>query len=124
MELGFERKYDFCIRRSENRFTGEETITFLHDNTVFKKHDYDWYMTVAIEKADKVKTNRHLLTGKLLIAYRHAIREAYNHDLDKSMHQQWAHPSNQNTIAGIQGFIDRINKKKEEQEKQFRDELL
>lgn len=124
MELGFERKYDFCIRRSENRFTGEETITFLHDNKTYPKYKQDWYMIVAIEKADKVKTNRHLLTGKLLIAYRHAIREAYNHDLDKSMHQQWAHPSNQNTIAGIQGFIDRINKKKEEQEKQFRDELL
>lgn len=119
MELGYKIENDFCIRVSENRFKGEEMITFLHDKKEFKKYDYDWYMSVALEKADKVTKDRHQLTGKLIIAYRHAIREAYNHNLDKSMYQQWAHPSNRNTIAGIRGFIDKIAKIKEKQLNEF-----
>lgn len=123
MELGYERRNDFCIRKSENRIKGEETISFLIDNIIYKKHDYDWYMTVAIEKADKVKNDRHLLTGKLLIAYRHAIREAYNHNLDKSMHQKWAHPNNRNTIKGIKDFIDRINTRKAKQDEEIENDI-
>lgn len=122
MELGFERKYDFCIRRSENRRKKEETITFLIDNKVYQKLEYDWYMIVAIEKADKVEKDRHLLTGKLIIAYKHAIRVAYNHNLDESLAQKWWHPSNKDTISGIQGYIDSIKQKMEEQQKQFEDE--
>lgn len=122
MEKGFEIKYDFCIRKSENRKTGIETITFLIDDRVYKKLEYDWYMIVAIEKADKVKKDRHLLTGKLIIAYKHAIRVAYNHNLDKSLAQKWWHPKNKDTITGIQGYIDIIKQKMEEQQKQFEDE--
>jgi ribosomal protein S17E len=124
MELGYEIKYDFCIRKSDNRRSKEETITFLMDERVYKKRENDWYMIVAIEKADKVKKDRHLLTGKLIIAYKHAIRVAYNHNLDKSLAQKWWHPSNKDTISGIQGYIDQIKQKMEAQEKQFEDELL
>lgn len=123
MELGYEIRNDFCIRKTENRIKGNETISFILDNKVYEKHRVDWYMDVAISKADKVKKDRHLLTGKLIIAYRHAIREAYNHNLDKSLYQRWAHPSNKNTIKGIQDFIDRIKAKKAKQDEEFEKDI-
>lgn len=48
----------------------------------FPLYDYDWYLIVALEKADKVSMDRHLLTRELLLNYRNAIREGYNHQLD------------------------------------------
>lgn len=98
-------------RERETEFTLEETITFkLPVSVVYKKHDYDWYMTVALKKVDKVNKDRHLLTSELIIGYRWAIREGYNHQLDGTLRNQYDYPRNQNTVKGIQGYVDRIKK--------------
>jgi len=87
------------------------TITFHYpDLTEFIKHDYDWYIIVALEKADKVKSDRHLLTRELILEYRWAIREGFRHGLDPDLKCKFDHPRNQNTIKGIQGYINRITK--------------
>lgn len=120
MELAFKIENDFVIRESENRLTGIEKITFKHctiDREPFIKQDYDWYMTVALEKADKVTINRHLLTDKLLLDYRWAIREGFNHQLDTTLKNRYDYPRNQNTIKGIQGYIDRIKRLSDEEMK-------
>ena len=102
---------DVYKREREANFTLKETITFKRPSpTVYEKEDYDWYMAVALEKADKVAKDRHLLTAELLLGYRWAIREGYNHRLDPALQRQYDHPRNQNTIKGIQGYIDRIKK--------------
>lgn len=89
----------------------EGTITFHYpDSTEFTKHEYDWYIIVALAKADKVKTDRHLLTRELILEYRWAIREGYQHGLDPNLKSKFDHRRNQNTIKGIQGYIDRITK--------------
>jgi hypothetical protein len=44
------------------------------------------------------------------LSYRWAIREGYNHQLDKALQCQYDYPRNQNTVKGIQGYIDRIKK--------------
>lgn len=67
-------------------------------------------MTVALEKIDKVTQDRHLLTSELILAYRWAIREGYNHQLDSTLRNQYDYPRNQNTVKGIQGYVDRIKK--------------
>jgi hypothetical protein len=85
-------------------------IRFKHEPREYQAQQYDWYMLVALEKAELVKTDRHLLTSSLLIGYRHAIREAYNHDLEGPM-KQWQHPRNQNSIEGIRSYIKRIGEK-------------
>ena len=88
-----------------------ETITFKQPTTVvYQKEEHDWYMAVALEKADKVTRDRHLLTAELIISYRWAIREGYNHQLDKALQRQYDYPRNQNTVKAIQGYIDRIKK--------------
>lgn len=117
MSLAFRNENDFVIREGENRLTGEETITFKHDNQVFKKHDYDWYIVVALEKADKVTADRHLLTSELILQYRWAIREGYNHQLDPHLKNRYDYPRNRNTIQGIQSYIDLIKKKSDEEMK-------
>lgn len=103
-------------REREVEFTLEEIITFKQpEEKVYKKHDYDWYMTVALEKADQVKEDRHLLTYDLLVAYRHAIREGFNHQLDRALQNQYDYPRNRNTVKGIQSYIDRIRKASEDE---------
>lgn len=110
MEKGFRKETDFYIRESENRFSEKETITLLlPEPFVYEKQDYDWYILVALEKADKVTKDRHLLTSDLIMQYRGAIRESYQKDLDIKM--RFGHPNNRNTIQGIKSYIDRINKK-------------
>lgn len=83
-------------------------IVFMHHPQEYIAQQYDWYMHVALEKAEKVTANRHLLTRDLLIQYRNAIREGFNHQLDKSLKNRWDYPNNRNTIEGIQGYIKRI----------------
>lgn len=114
-QLKSRMENDFVIRESENLLTDEEKITFKHQPKTFIKHDYDWYIIVAIEKADKVKTDRHLLTSELLLQYRWAIREGYNHQLDPNLENRFDYPRNQNTIKGIEGYIDLIKKRSDEE---------
>jgi len=98
-------------RERETRFTLVEKITFkLPEEKVYEKPEYDWYMTVALEKADKVTEDRHLLTGDLIIAYRNAIREGYQHTLDPHLRNEYDYPRNRNTIKGIQSYINKMIK--------------
>ncbi|TPG44346.1 hypothetical protein [Flavobacterium pectinovorum] len=97
------------IRERETQFTLKETITLKQpNNMIYEKEDYDWYMSVALEKVDKVTQNRHLLTAELILRYRWAIREGYNHELDKNLKNKYDHPRNQNTVSAIQAYIKRI----------------
>lgn len=86
-------------------------IVFKNEPHEYIAPDYDWYIIVALEKADKVKEDRHLLTSSLLLQYRNAIREGYQHQLDPNLENKWAYPRNKNTISGIQSYINRIFKK-------------
>ena len=105
------KENDVYKREREVNFTLKETITFKQpDLFVYQKYEYDWYMAVALEKSDKVSKDRHLLTAELIISYRYAIREGYNHGLDAALQNQYDYPRNRNTIQGIQGYIDRIKK--------------
>ena len=98
-------------REREVEFTNKETITLKQPTIiVYDKAEYDWYMTVALEKVDKVNQDRHLLTAELILSYRWAIREGYNHQLDSALKNQYDYPRNQNTVKGITGYIDRIKK--------------
>lgn len=105
------KENDVYKREREVEFTLEETITFkLPESKVYKKHKYDWYMQVALEKSDMVQQDRHLLTYELIVSYRWAIREGYNHCLDPALNAQYAYPRNRNTIAGMRAYIARIQK--------------
>ncbi|NJM80982.1 MAG: hypothetical protein HC854_17710 [Flavobacterium sp.] len=98
-------------REREVEFTLVETITLkLPVPIVYVKQDYDWYMTVALEKIDKITQERHLLTSEIILNYRWAIREGYNHQLDSSLKNQYDYPRNQNTVKGVLGYIERIKK--------------
>jgi len=98
-------------REREVQFTNKETITLKQpEPIIYEKQEYDWYMTVALEKVDKVTQNRHLLTAEMILSYRWAIREGYNHELDKNLKNKYDYPRNQNTVIGIQGYINRIEK--------------
>lgn len=108
------KENDVYKREREQQFSGEETITFKHfskpELQAYKQHDYDWYMVIALEKSDKVKDERHLLTADLLISYRWAIREGYNHQLDPNLRNRYDEPRNRNTVQGIKNYIDKIQK--------------
>lgn len=105
------KENDVYKREREVEFTNKETITLKQPTPViYTKHEYDWYMTVALEKVDKVTQDRHLLTAELILGYRWAIREGYGHGLDSSLRNQYDYPRNQNTVKGIQGYVDRIKK--------------
>lgn len=107
---------DVFKRERETEFTNKETITFKHPTPqVYEKADYDWYITVVLEKANEVKVGRHLLTAQLLLKYRWAIREGYQQQLDPNLRRQYDRPRNKNTIAGIQGYIAGIEKKSNQQ---------
>ena len=98
-------------REREVEFSLKEKITFKQPSlVVYEKSEYDWYMTVALEKIDKVTKDRHLLTSELILNYRDAIREGYNHNLDLAIQNQYDHPRNHNTVKGIQNYIIRIQK--------------
>lgn len=103
------KENDVYKRERAKQFTNEETITFfLPEPRVYEKWAYDWYMAVALEKVDKVTVDRHLLTGELIIQYRYAIREGYNHGIDPDLQRDYDHPRNRNTVKGIQSYINRI----------------
>ena len=105
------KENDVYRRERAEKLRLKERITFKQPTErVYDKPEYDWYMTVALEKSDLVKEDRHLLTGDLLIGYRHAIREGYQHGLDSALQKEYDYPRNRNTVEGIQGYIDRINK--------------
>lgn len=108
------KENDVYKRERAKQYTNEETITFfLPEPRVYKKPAYDWYMTVALEKVDKVTSDRHLLTGELIIQYRNAIREGYNHSLDPNLQRDYDQPRNRNTVAGIKAYIKRIDDEEE-----------
>ncbi|WP_232338083.1 hypothetical protein [Flavobacterium profundi] len=105
-------------RESEEKFSLKELITLkLPEPVTYTKEDYDWYMTVALEKVDKVTQDRNLLTSKLILEYRWAIREGYNHQLDTALKNRYDYPRNQNTVKGIQSYIERIKKASDEEMK-------
>ena len=107
----FEKKTDFYIR-TWNPLNPKDgyKVKFLHIPREYEGGDYDWYMIVALEKADKVAIDRHLLTSELLLQYRWAIREGYSHQLDSKLKNRWDYPANRNTIEGIKGYIEKIKK--------------
>jgi len=108
------KQTDVYKREREVEFTNKETITFFlpeGEERVYEKAANDWKMTVALEKVDKVKKDRHLLTGELIIQYRNAIREGYSKELDPHLVREYDHPRNQNTINGIKGYITRIGER-------------
>jgi len=105
------KENDVYKRERKVEFTLEETITFKNPELrIYKQYEYDWYMSVALEKSDKVKLDRHLLTSDLLISYRMAIREGYQHALDPNLQSKYDEPRNRNTVQGIKNYIERINK--------------
>lgn len=112
------KENDVYKRERKERFSSEETITFKHpEPTIYEQHEYDWYMSVALEKSDKVKEDRHLLTADLLISYRMAIREGFNHMLDPNLVNKYDEPRNRNTVKGIKNYIERMNRLSEEEMK-------
>lgn len=84
---------------------------------VYILHNYDQYMRTAIEKAEKVKEDPHLITSSLMYGYRWAIREGYNHMLDPHLRDKYDQPRNRNTIKGIEGYVAKINKASDEEMK-------
>lgn len=108
------KENDVYKRESEQQFSKEETITFKRfskqEFQVYNQRDYDWYMVIALEKSDKVKDERHLLTADLLISYRWAIREGFNHMLDPNLRNWYDEPRNRNTVQGIKNYIAKIQK--------------
>lgn len=105
------KENDIYIREREKEFENRELITFrLPSLSGFWEEKYDWYLTVALEKSDKVTVDRNLLTRELLLGYRWAIREGYQHQLDPNLRNEYDYPRNQNTIAGIRGYIEKIKK--------------
>ncbi|MDM1502283.1 hypothetical protein HX071_08700 [Myroides marinus] len=111
MEIEARIENDFYIKEW-NRLTGEGKIIFKHPKEQeYQLHSYDWYMIVALEKATQVTQDRSKLTYSLLVKYRNAIREGYNHELDPFLKNRFDYPRNQNTISGIEKYIERIFKK-------------
>lgn len=107
-------------REREHEFSKKETITFkIPHEFNYIIADYDWYMCVALEKSDLIKEDRHLLTGELLINYRCAIREGFNHELDPALKKAYDFPRNKNTVQGIQKYIEKIQKAQEKQQQGF-----
>lgn len=105
------KENDIYIRERKVQFSLEEEITFKWPKPcMFVKYNYDWYITVALEKSDKVTADRHLLTRELLLGYRWAIREGYQHQLDPNLRNEYDYPRNHNTISGIKGYIEKIEK--------------
>lgn len=99
-------------RERKTQFTLEETITLkLPEPFVYEKPEYDWYITVALEKVDKVTQDRHLLTSELIMNYRWAIREGYNHQLDPALRNRYDYPRNRNTVEGIKSYVKLIESK-------------
>lgn len=113
----FKKETDFYTREWNplSHPSEGQIITFKHQPKVYKAPDYDWYMIVALEKAEKVTTDRQLLTSELLLSYRWAIREGYNHELDPALKNPWDYPRNRNTIEGIRSYIERIKKLSEKE---------
>ena len=97
----------YKVERKEE-YSLEEKVTFKKPvERVYEKKAYDWYMVVALEKSDKVTVDRHLLTAELLIGYRNAIREGFNHGLDPALIRPYDYPRNRNTVKGIKSYIKR-----------------
>ncbi len=108
------KENDVYKRERVQQYTNVETITFKQPTTkLYEKEGYDWYMTIALEKSDQVSIDRYLLTSELLIEYRWAIREGYNHQLDSALKNPYDYPRNRNTINGIVSYIQRIKKASE-----------
>lgn len=116
------KENDVYRRFREKEYSLKESIEFLHpDLKVYEKHESDWYMAVALEKSDLVKEDRHLLTHDLLVFYRWAIREGFNHQLDPLLRNPYEYPRNRNTVKGIQGYIDRIKKASDAEMEEIRE---
>jgi hypothetical protein len=73
-------------------------------------HYDDWSMIVALEKASKVKKEKHLLTADLVYSYALAIEKGFELNLDKNLKNKWDYPLNKNSIDGIRQYIKLYNK--------------
>ena len=111
-----KKERDFYIQSWESFGAKESKIQFTYEPKEFVVADYDWYIIVALEKVDKVTVNREQLTSSLLMAYRWAIREGYNHQLDRNLQNRYDYPRNRNTIEGIKNYIKLIERKSKENE--------
>lgn len=102
--------YDFCSSVWLKEEEYPKYFIFNADGThILHERSYnDWYIIVAITKLDKVKENRHLITPDLVLSYRAAIREAFNHLIDSAIRNPYDEPRNRNTIEGVKGYIKRI----------------
>jgi hypothetical protein len=96
-------------------FLRDETGNFVEFNSGYK----DWYIQVAIEKLLKIKEQTQLINDALILRYRWAIREGYNHQLDSALLNAYDYPRNQNTIKGVESYIKRIQKASEKEMEQY-----
>lgn len=111
----FNLFYDFYAR-SVDDVSGEKVVIFLNpESEKYIEHDYDWFLMVALEKANKVDDyeERKLLTGDLLKSYQKAIYDGYTHKLDPNLRKKNARPKNRNTIKGIQDYIELIKRRED-----------
>jgi hypothetical protein len=102
--------YDFCscVWLKDEEYA--KYFIFNADGThiVHERTYNDWYIAVAVAKLDRIRENRHRITPDLLLRYRSAIREAYNHMLDDAIRNPYDEPRNRNTVEGVEGYIKRI----------------
>ncbi len=97
-------QYDFTWY-SKVLYKDKSMSYFIIDSEgVFKEYpveEYDWYITRAIEKLDKLKRDRDKLNFSLAIRFRNAIRENFNHTLNYS----YVHLNN---VKAIESFIKSV----------------
>ena len=112
-EVLIQHDYDFA---STVYYKGANfPVFFLKDDSgaftrIHAPGHQDWYMIVAISKLNNITADRHLITPELVLHYRWAIREGYNHQLDPRLRNAYDNPNNRNTIAGVKGYIEKILK--------------
>lgn len=121
-EIVMQHDWEFCSA-VYYKGKGTEPVYFLrNEDGEFIETTYgNWYMAVAIEKLDKIKVDRHLINESLILEYRWAIREGFNHMLDRNLVNFYDHPRNKNTIQGVKSYIKMIEKKSEEEMKAIRE---
>lgn len=96
-------------------------IYYILDETgAFKKFDSgysDWYVAIALEKLKLITSGTELINYSLVMSYRWAIREGYNHQLDSALQNPYDRPRHRNTIIGVLSYIKRIERASAEEMK-------
>ncbi|MGN8055661.1 hypothetical protein ACTJKN_05260 [Pedobacter sp. 22163] len=111
-EVFIQHDYDFVSKVLYKK--KPNLVWFLRNKSnKFEKYEpnySDWYIAVAVEKLEKIKEDRHLIDSSLIMSYRWAIREGFNHQLDPALKKSYDYPGNRNNIKGVLAYIDRIKK--------------